>query len=795
MTVAPSIEVKQSRPGLGPGRAGFLLIVASAVLIAYEFLIVRLFSYLYWGDFGYFSIAVAMFGFSLSGVLIAYLRSRDFSFSLPFLATVTILTSLALFLAPIILSLIPFQPILIFHSAAEFVHLLEFGFLLAVPFLAGYCLIGILLTEKIEKIGFYYGLNLGGAALGGLLFTFILTRFPFPVQFKILSLLFLLPLFFMGGRGIKLIPAAVAAALIMIPFPEPVPSDFKDIARAENVPEFSRVERRETPYGIITVLSSPYFRTVPGLSLNYSGELKGEYLYFQNGDTRGRLPLISDLSRLTYLEYLPSALPYLLRDFDRHLYLSSRGGEAWLKAFYFGEGEAVVTLADPYLRQTVQHLIRSKDFYGIEPERIHLLEAGARQTVERTRKSYDLIEIDRLGGVGYRGGTRSDYLLTRQGLRACLEALSERGIFSLTFSIQNPPRNVPRMLLLLKAVGDELGWDISKGLLVHRGWNTASFLYLKGGVSGEVLETARDFWERCSFDPIYFPGIVPGDANRYNRFPEPSFYRAARQILKGDRYRSENFDLSLPGDSRPFFNYFIPFFSAFSLFRKNRDLALKIISFDEMMLFLNLGVSLALGLLFLIFPVAGILRGKRKDIPISGALYFLAIGFGFLFVELLLIQKLSRFTGNYLVSLITVLTGMLVAAGAGSWLLFPRLEGKKKFAAATAVFIFVIYLPLYLLLDFTPLYHSQPILYLALVGGLGLTAAGVMGIYFPAGMKMVRQRDRLAPAWMWAFNGLASVVAPAAATLISIRAGFPAVFAISIVLYLLALAIFLVWKK
>lgn len=794
MTPRPDAGNQENRLDYHPVPIASLLIFTSAVLIAFEFLIVRLFSHLYWGDFGYFSIAVAMFGFSLSGVLIAYLRARKFTFSLPFLGIISVLTSLTLFLTPIFLSRIPFQPVLIFHSAGEFVHLLGFGFLLAVPFLIGYFLIGVLLTERIEKIGFYYGLNLGGAALGGVLFTLLLSRFSFPVQFKILALLLLVPPVFLPGRWKKLVPAALAAGIVILPFPDPVPSDFKDIAQARNVPEYERIEKAYTPSGIITVLSSNYFRNIPGLSLNYSGELKGQYRYFQNGDSRGRLPLTAELSRLAYLEYLPSALPYLLRDFDRSLYLSTGGGGEWLKAFYFGSGTATVTVADPSLRRTVKNLARGKNFYGIDPGRVRLIGAGGRETVEITSKPYDLIEISRLGGGGYRGGMRSDYLLTRQGLESCLKALSENGALSLTFSIHNPPRAVPRMLRLLRAVGDELGLPIEKNLLISRGWNTASFLYLKGGLSEKELETARDFWESRSFDPVYFPGMEAEEANRRNLFAEPYFYRAARLILGGDRFRSDYFDLSVPTDNRPYFHYFTPFFRAFDLFRENRDLALNIVSFDEMMTFLNLGVCLVLGVIFLVFPAGGIIFGKKRDVPFSGALYFLAIGFGFLFIELLLIQKLNRFTGDYLISFITVLAGMLVAAGAGSWLLAPRVKSRGRFSILSLVFLLLLFLPLNFMLEFGRLAVSHPVLHLVLAAVFGLATAVCMGVFFPRGMAMAEKKSKLAPAWMWSFNGLASVIAPAAETVISIRLGFTAVAVMVLVLYGTASLIYVTQK-
>lgn len=771
---------------------GLLLILASAVLISYGFLLVRLFSYVYWGDFSFFIIAVAMFGFSLSGVLIATVRRRRARFSSAFLFAFTLLAAISFFLAPRLFLLIPFQPILIFHYLSEFFHLLAGSLLLGLPFLLGYFVIGAILVDRVERIGIYYGLNLIGSALGGVFFTFILSRFPFSVQFKILPLLLLLPLFFRREKRYLPVVSLVALIILFTPFPRVVPSDFKDISRAGNAPEYTTVREEDTPSGKLSVLSSPLYRDVPGLSLNFSGKLPGHYLFFQNGDTIARLPLDPSLEQLNFLDYLPTALPYLLRRPRRVLYLYTEGGEPWLQAPYFAADEVTLILGNRYHREMLNDILSRTGYYGVSPSLLNQVTGGPRAALEKEGVLYDLIEVNLTGGATYRGGMRSNYILTFEGIIACGKALSDQGILSITTAIKNPPRIVPRMLNLLNTAGERSGWDLKKHLLIYRGWKTATFLIFAGEITEKDIGETLSFLEERSFDPVYFPGITADLVNRNNRLDGPVYYQIALRTLgeRGENAGGENyFDFSPPTDERPFFYYFNPFFRAITLFIENKDLALNLITFDEMMLFLTLLISLVLGLVFLIFPAAGLFMGRKKSIPLSGALYFLAIGFGFLFIEILLIQKLNRFTGDYLISFIIVLSGMLLAAGAGSWLLSPLVEEKKKFAAVTLVFLFVLYLPLYLLLDFNQLYKSHPIVFFVLLGGLGLMTAACMGIYFPGGMKMVRGKGRLAPAWMWAFSGLASVIAPAAETVLSIRAGFHTIFITSILLYLLALAI------
>jgi hypothetical protein len=600
-----------------------------------------------------------------------------------------------------------------------------------------------MLIGKIDRIGVYYSFNLLGSASGGILFFLLLARFEFAWQIKILSVLLISSLMFFKKK--KWVVVIEAALIIFIPYKNIKPSEFKDISKARNVPEYNKVMDTRTPYGRITVLSSDFYRDVPGLCLNFPGDIGGHYLLFEHGNNAGSFPMASSLKEMEYFEYVPSALAYIIRQPGKVLSVSSHGD--WLKSYYLGTERVSAVSGNSFRINAVKEIIERAG-YDINLRSLKLIPGTGRNLIDKPGQEFDLIDINLLQTGAYFGGMRTNYILTIEGILACIRSLATNGVLCITADRKNPPRIMPRMLNLFERAGRKLGIATEDHLIVLRGWNTNAFIFLRKGLTHQDSVTTRAFLKKFSFD------------------------------LGSGSGSGAHLDFSVPPDSRPFFYYFNPFFKSVSLFFKNRNIALNLVTFDEMLLFLTLVVSVFLGLVFILFPAAGFISGKGKQIPFSGTIYFICIGFGFFFIEMLMIQKLNRYTGDYLVSFIIVLTLMLVSAGIGSWHLAPIAGRNKNFARLCLLFPVFFYLPLYLVSDSAALLIPAAV-FLILTGLC-------MGIYFPLGMKMVASRGELAPAWMWAFNGLGSVIAPALQTVISVRAGFHTVFAVSALLYMAA---------
>src|SRR4029450_7863116 len=89
----------------------------------------------------------------------------------------------------------------------------------------------------------------------------------------------------------------------------------------------------------------------------------------------------------------------------------------------------------------------------------------------------------------------------------------------------------------------------------------------------------------------------------------------------------------------------------------------------ERVLLVFLGVAAVLAAVFLLAPLV-MLRRVWREIPYKGNtfVYFAALGFGFMLIEVSLIQRLTLFLGYPTHSLTVTLFALLVSSGIGSLL-------------------------------------------------------------------------------------------------------------------------------
>jgi hypothetical protein len=176
--------------------------------------------------------------------------------------------------------------------------------------------------------------------------------------------------------------------------------------------------------------------------------------------------------------------------------------------------------------------------------------------------------------------------------------------------------------------------------------------------------------------------------------------------------------------------------------------------------------------------------------PLSGAMiYFLAIGLGFMLVEMAMMQQLSIFLGHPIYSMVVVLCGLILSTGIGSlasdrWQL--KASWQSRVPALLAALLVVVY-------SFTvvPVMHAftgsflwqRVVISLALVAPCGF----LLGFCFPVGMRWLKTlaQERNLP-WMWALNGAAGTLGSFIAILISMDSSIAACVLTGAACYLVA---------
>jgi len=168
-----------------------------------------------------------------------------------------------------------------------------------------------------------------------------------------------------------------------------------------------------------------------------------------------------------------------------------------------------------------------------------------------------------------------------------------------------------------------------------------------------------------------------------------------------------------------------------------------------------------------------------------GPLLFLALGVGFMFVEVPLIQKLALPLGYPTLSLSVILFSILLGGGAGA-LFSQRFEGAslRRYALACALGVVALSLGFGFASDVAGrALLDLPITTRCVVVALSLLPFGfVLGTPFPSGLRLLA-RDERTVALAWALNGTASVVGSIGAAILAKSLGFTLVMAFGALIY------------
>jgi hypothetical protein len=258
-------------------------------------------------------------------------------------------------------------------------------------------------------------------------------------------------------------------------------------------------------------------------------------------------------------------------------------------------------------------------------------------------------------------------------------------------------------------------------------------------------------------------------------------------------YRDYPLDVTPTTDDRPFFFEYYGW-SNFGDFRSGK-VTLVILLFQALLL--------ATG--FILWPLW---RFRRQGLATRGArrfiVYFAALGIGFIFIEIGLMQRFILFLGHPIYSTSVVLFSLLTFSGLGSFLSGRllrrpspnlRLEemGERDPRQLQRWII-----PLLGLLTLIYVYGLPPLfrwllgldltyrvaLSILLLAPLGL----LMGMPFPLGIRLVDRVNAALVPWAWGVNGFSSVIGSIMAVMMAQSYGFSLVIGLAVVIYLGGLA-------
>ncbi|MGZ5000204.1 MAG: spermine/spermidine synthase domain-containing protein [Methylomonas sp.] len=787
----------------------------SASALAYEVLLMRLFSIIQWHHFAYMIISLALLGYGVSGVVLALNRERLMQrFSLAIAANM-MLFGIAAPLCFLLAQAIPFNPAEMLWAPAQWLYLCAIYLILAIPFFFAANAIGLSFYRFKETVSSIYAADLLGAGAGSI--GIILLLFAIFPQ-KILTVLIVLAVAAAmialndgfrereddseGWFGAPLI-IGVAMIFMLTEFMTLNISPYKGQNQLLRMPGTKVVDRESSPLGVISVVSSTLtpLRYAPGLSLNASMEPPEQLAVFTDADNMTAITRYDgNPATLGFLDQTTSALPYHLNRLDDVLILGAGTGSDVLQANFHGTLRIDAVDLDPQVVDLVKE--KYADFAGhiYDGPRVSLHIGEARGYLAKTNKSYGLINISLLDAFGASAAglysMAENYLYTEQAIQDYLHHVRPDGYLGVTRWIKVPPRDEVKLLATIIGALKQLGGQPDQQMAMIRGWQTSTLIVKNGVISAEEVGRLKQFCNERSFDPVFYPGIKESEVNRFNIQQEPYLYQAFAALLSDnsrafiDAYK---FNIEAATDDMPYLFHFFKWRSLPEILSLLGSGGNFLLESGYLLLIGALLQAVVFSLLLIALPLwlckarLGIPAGSRNYWHVL--LYFFCLGLAFLFIEIAFIQKFILILHHPLYAITVVLSTFLMAAGAGSYF-SQKIAGMTNRAPVFLPIAGIAVLSMVYLLSFASISEimlgagdfSRYALSVLLIAPLGFC----MGMPFPMGLAAL---SRTAPAlipWAWGINGCASVISAILATLIAMQFGFTVLIVMAIALYALA---------
>lgn len=789
MTSAAPDGVARRRARLG------LLFLSMSVLLL-EVCLTRVFSIVSWYHFAYLIISLALLGFSAAG---SYLTVRQqaldassadavgrhaWHYALAAMAAIVLLSSLRLNPEAV--------PFLGYRNLAS---LLLIELITAVPFFFAGLAIGRLVAWSGPQVSQFYFTDLVGAGLGALAALIALSTIGAVAGVFVAAALAALAAWCLGAgtrpwRWAYATTCAGAVALVALTtFTRALPlhsPPSKEMFSEEGAIEFTgwsvtgRIDvgppgRDRQSFG--GVLSQRYTKTPPPARL----------IYQDGGAPAGILGVTGRAEDEEILgEYL-QGVAYVVRPVTDALVIGIGGGVDALIAMHHGAKRVVGVDINPVIVDAVSNRFRTESAaLWRDPGRFQIEVSEGRHYLTRTGASFDVIQLSgvdsftALAKGAY--ALNENFLYTEEAQAAYWSHLTSDGILSFSRWLFDPPRES------LRLVNTQLSMLERAGVFAP----STHFVIVAGGGTDDVPAWAETLLKKTPF--------VEDEVDRVAAWAGP---RGFRMIYDPFHAHDNAFNLFLSAatrerealieqypyavspttDDRPFFFNFYRWDSLLQVgggriagARGSGGYYPTTLPLGQIVLVASVVQTLVLGAVAIGWPlVSGRGQAARSKSGRGGVLiYFGALGLGFMFVEMALLQRFTVFVGGPGYSLAITLASLLMSSGVGASL--ARGFGGRSarpVGVVLAGIVAVVIGEAWFLNRAVPALLDLAIGARWLVTALACLPAGVLlGMPFPMGLRILEHHDPTARAWAWGVNGFASVLGSMLCVVLSMAMGF-----------------------
>lgn len=775
----------------------FAVFILSAALVTYEIQLIHFFSIVQWDHFAYMVISIALLGFGASGTIISIFRKwmlQRKDFLLPFL-----MISSGLLMTIVIR--VSRNEFFLFDSYTLFVDHLQFSkllgnyFLFFLPFFSGALAIGLIFVKKVSSIGTFYFSDLMGAGVGSALSIFLFWQFSpqeIPSVIAVLPILSGILIIQKKARIYLIAFSLLSLSMVVYHLNKPfdlMPSQFKSISYALNLPDANIDHQISSPYGLVQVVSSPVQRYAPGLSLTYVGELPPSPVIFTNGDWYSSIPAWSKKDTSHFLNYTTMALPYALGIPKSILLLNAGGGLEISHALF--NGVEKITAIEP--NATVISLLKNEyalltDSLFYHPK-VEVRIQTSRTFLNQTNKKYDIIQLPLLGAFGGSVGLnalREENLLTKEAFAEMWKKLTPDGMIVISSWIDMPPKISLKSAVM---ISESLEYSEIKEPLNHiaaiRSWGTLTYVIKRKPLDKADISRVKNFCELYNFDPILLPGITVQEKIQFNVMEDEVFFSELQGIFSFQREKiiyNYDFNIRAATDNKPYFFQFLRLTKLPDLVKTMGGHSATFLELGYMIALVTFIQVIILALLFIILPLFRLgWKGGRKSWIV---IYFMSLGFGYMFLEIVFIKYFVLYLGHPIYSIVTVISVMLISSGIGSYYSSRYKIYEKALLKITGLITALILFYTFSIGLFLSSTVGLPIIIKIVLSGMIIALPSFfMGMPFPIGLKIVDGIKKSNVPWAWGINGCVSVISVSLAAIIAVEMGFMAVMLFAALAY------------
>lgn len=781
----------QPEPALGRSDLSGRVLLAGVGLVSFgalvlELSLTRLFSVILFYHFAFLAISIALLGLGAGGV-VAYLQrdrlARRSTRELGAACSMASAISIAM-----VLEIVLHVPVSLDLSGANFLRLTVIYLVSAAPFFLTGLLCSAVYAREAARIPIIYAADLGGGALACLALVPLLDKLGAPNAIFFAALAHASAAAVWSPAKSSRRRALILSAALIALIGANAAWDLVDVVYAKGV-RLSSIEKVEfVRWNAISRVE---------VDLKHDGSRWIVIDADANSALMNAPPHAWQGVWERNLMSASSAVVNVIRPRGDYAVIGPGGGVDVLRAVANGSPSVFGIEINPIITNDIMRgRYANYSYHLYQLPNVHIRVSDGRSFVRGTRRQFDVIEmtlVDTWASTAAGAFALSEnYLYTVEAFEQYFEHLRPDGMVAVTRWEFKQPREALRIVSVAMEALHKLGvadpanhfMVISDGPLDIDG-RPVTVLAKKTAFTPEEERAARaDLEAHPNLNVLYLPSLHP--ANAFSALiagNDPSGFA-----------RDYPFNVAPVTDNSPFLFFTLKTSQVLKQAAAGREGIDWKVNLGVVILLLVLLISIAAVLAFLILPLALSRRRARPALLPLG--YFVAIGLGYMLVEITFIQRLVLFLGNPTYAITVVIFLLLLSSGAGSaasgrW--FTRFSRIKWLLAAivAALLIEAAALPRVL----TALVGLPFIAKLAVSGMILIPIGFAMGAPFPHGLRQLRRTGRPREddsegiEWAWALNAGSSVLGSVLAMVIAVNLGLAITLTCGAVAYLAALGL------